>query len=89
MSSLPTWWYRSEFYWIGSVQRCRPQVTVNLPDSSGYPHWDMKPLLKRYYLMQGAYWLQQLIVLGLRLEKPRKDFKELVLHHIVTLYLIG
>ncbi|TDL29583.1 longevity assurance proteins LAG1/LAC1 [Rickenella mellea] len=71
MSSLPTWWYQSEFYWIG------------------YPHWDMKPLLKRYYLMQGAYWLQQLIVLALRLEKPRKDFKELVLHHIVTLYLIG
>jgi len=45
--------------------------------------------LKRYYLMQASYWCQQLIVLVFRLEKPRKDFKELVAHHIVTLWLIG
>ncbi|KAH7914205.1 TLC domain-containing protein [Hygrophoropsis aurantiaca] len=53
-----------------------------------YPHWDMKPELKRYYLMQSAYWCQQLIVLLLRLEKPRKDYTELVAHHFVTLWLI-
>ncbi|KDR83649.1 hypothetical protein GALMADRAFT_219480 [Galerina marginata CBS 339.88] len=55
----------------------------------GYPHWDMEPQLKRYYLMQFAYWLQQLIVLVLGLEKPRKDYTELVAHHIVTLWLVG
>ncbi|KAH8119919.1 longevity assurance proteins LAG1/LAC1 [Phellopilus nigrolimitatus] len=71
MSSLPTWWYRTEFYWIG------------------YPHWDMNPVLKRYYLMHFSYWIQQLIVLALKIEKPRKDFQELVAHHIVTLWLIG
>ena len=49
----------------------------------------MTPELKRYYLMQASYWCHQLIVLVLRLEKPRKDFKELVAHHIVTLWLIG
>ena len=49
----------------------------------------MTPELKRYYLMQASYWCQQLIVLVFRLEKPRKDFKELVAHHIVTLWLIG
>jgi TLC domain len=49
----------------------------------------MTPELKRYYLMQASYWCQQLIVLVLRLEKPRKDYKELVAHHIVTLWLIG
>lgn len=54
-----------------------------------YPHWDMLPELKHYQLMQAAYWCQQLIVLVLRLEKPRKDYHELVAHHLVTLWLIG
>ncbi|RDX55587.1 longevity assurance proteins LAG1/LAC1 [Lentinus brumalis] len=54
-----------------------------------YPHWQMKPELKRYYLMQAAYWCQQLIVLLLGLEKPRKDYYELVAHHFVTLWLVG
>lgn len=30
-----------------------------------------------------------MLVMVLGLEKPRKDFKELVIHHIVTLLLIG
>ncbi|KAI0092015.1 longevity assurance proteins LAG1 LAC1 [Irpex rosettiformis] len=54
-----------------------------------YPHWDMMPELKRYYLMQAAYWVQQLLVLVFRLEKPRKDYNELVAHHLVTLWLVG
>jgi acyl-CoA-dependent ceramide synthase len=45
--------------------------------------------LKRYYLMQASYWCHQLIVLVLRLEKPRKDYKERVAHHLVTSWLIG
>jgi len=45
--------------------------------------------MKSYYLIQFSYWLQQLLVLALRLEKPRKDFLELVGHHFVTLWLIG
>ena len=49
----------------------------------------MKPELKRYYLMQAAYWCQQLIVMVLKLEKPRKDYNELVAHHFVTLWLVG
>ncbi|KAI0677592.1 TLC domain-containing protein [Trametes maxima] len=71
MSQLPTWWYRTEHFWID------------------YPHWDMKPDLKRYYLMQMAYWCQQFIVLVLGLEKPRKDYYELVAHHFVTIWLVG
>jgi len=54
-----------------------------------YPHWQMTPELKRYYLMQASYWCQQLIVVLFRLEKPRKDHKELVVHHFVTLWLVG
>ena len=49
----------------------------------------MKPELKRYYLMQAAYWCQQFIVLALKLEKPRKDYNELIAHHLVTLWLVG
>ncbi|RSH88614.1 hypothetical protein EHS25_002841 [Saitozyma podzolica] len=54
-----------------------------------YPHRQMTLELKTYYLMQAAYWLQQTIILAAKIEKPRKDFKELVAHHIVTLWLIG
>jgi len=54
-----------------------------------YPHWDMNPWLKRYYLMQIAYWSQQLLVLLLGLEKPRKDYYELIAHHFVTIWLVG
>lgn len=49
----------------------------------------MLPNLKAYYLVHSAYWCQQLIVLLLRLEKPRKDHNELVAHHFVTIWLIG
>jgi len=56
---------------------------------TGYPPWKMTSSLKTYYLLHAAYWTQQFLVLALRLEKPRKDFTELVIHHIVTLWLIG
>ncbi|WVQ81954.1 hypothetical protein IAT38_004081 [Cryptococcus sp. DSM 104549] len=54
-----------------------------------YPHREMTWELKTYYLMQASYWIQQTIILAAKVEKPRKDFKELVAHHIVTLWLIG
>ena len=54
-----------------------------------YPHHSQLGVVKFYYLFQAAYWAQQAVVLLLGMEKPRKDFKELVGHHIVTLALIG
>lgn len=54
----------------------------------GYPHKVLEGSFKTYYLLQASYWAQQAIVLMLQLEKPRKDFKELVGHHIITLTLI-
>ncbi|POY76456.1 hypothetical protein BMF94_0657 [Rhodotorula taiwanensis] len=54
-----------------------------------YPHWRMDGALKSYYLLQFSYWLQQMIILVMGLEKPRSDFTELVIHHIVTLWLVG
>lgn len=54
-----------------------------------FPHKTHEAIFKFYYLFQAAYWAQQAIVLLLGLEEPRKDFKELVGHHIVSLALIG
>ncbi|KAH7326426.1 TLC domain-containing protein [Stachybotrys elegans] len=54
-----------------------------------FPHYTHDALFKFYYLFQAAYWAQQAIVLVLGLEKPRKDFKELICHHIVSLALIA
>ncbi|EYE96433.1 longevity-assurance protein 1 [Aspergillus ruber CBS 135680] len=55
----------------------------------GFPHREHEPFFKAFYLLEASYWAQQAIVLMLQLEKPRKDFKELVGHHIITLALIG
>ncbi|TVY89113.1 Sphingosine N-acyltransferase-like protein [Lachnellula willkommii] len=54
-----------------------------------FPHKTHEACFKFYYLFQAAYWVQQALVLLLGMEKPRKDFKELVGHHIVTIALIG
>jgi acyl-CoA-dependent ceramide synthase len=53
-----------------------------------FPHRTGEALFKAYYLLQASYWAQQLIVLLLMLEKPRKDFSQLVAHHIITISLI-
>lgn len=53
-----------------------------------FPHKADTLPFKTFYLLQAAFWLQQAFVLVLNLEKRRKDFKELVFHHVVTLALI-
>lgn len=55
----------------------------------GFPHRTLTADFKFYYLFEAAYWAQQAIVMLLGMEKPRKDFKELVVHHIITLALIA
>ena len=54
----------------------------------GYPHKTHNAVFKAFYLLQAANWLHLLVVLSLQLEKPRKDFGELVVHHLTTLSLI-
>ncbi|KAK2776717.1 hypothetical protein FQN53_002509 [Emmonsiellopsis sp. PD_33] len=54
-----------------------------------FPHRTHEAAFKFYYLFQAAYWAQQAIVMMLGMEKPRKDFKELIAHHVVTLALIA
>lgn len=53
-----------------------------------FPHRELDAWFKAFYLLQGAFWAQQALVLVLALEARRKDFKELVFHHVVTVALI-
>ena len=53
-----------------------------------YPHFTHSAQFKSFYLLQAANWSHLLVVLSLQLEKPRKDFLELTIHHITTLSLI-
>ena len=55
----------------------------------GFPHKTHEAVFKFYYLFEAAYWSQQAIVMLLGMEEPRKDFKEHIGHHIVSLALIG
>lgn len=55
---------------------------------ANYPHKIHGWLFKAFYLLQASFWTQQSVVLCLQLEKPRRDFKELVFHHVVTIALI-
>lgn len=87
MTQLPTYWYNTSAFWDGRSSPKNINKCSNL--DIAYPTWAMKPELKAYYLIQFAYWWQQLLVLILGLEKPRKDYLELVAHHFVTLWLIG
>ncbi|KAJ6554212.1 TLC domain-containing protein [Mycena capillaripes] len=54
-----------------------------------YPHTHMSAAMKRYYLSQIAYWLQQALVLLLGLEAPRSDYRELALHHLITVWMVS
>jgi very-long-chain ceramide synthase len=53
-----------------------------------YPHMTHSAEFKAFYLLQAANWAHLLVVLSLQLEKPRKDFFELTVHHLTTLSLI-
>jgi very-long-chain ceramide synthase len=53
-----------------------------------YPHYTHSTAFKSFYLLQAANWAHLFVVLSLQLEKPRKDFFELTIHHFTTLALI-
>lgn len=52
----------------------------------GFPLIEMTGLFKWYYLVQFAFWLQQLVTI--HMEERRKDHWQMFSHHIVTLLLI-
>ena len=51
-----------------------------------WPTRELDGLMKWYYLVQFAFWLQQIVVVNI--EERRKDFWQMFSHHIVTCILI-
>lgn len=52
---------------------------------ANWPHDQLSPFMKTYYLIQTASWFQQFFVL--HLESRRKDHYQMLSHHIVTILL--
>lgn len=53
---------------------------------TGWPFREMTGLHKLYYLLQWAFYLQQIIVVNI--EEKRKDYAQMFVHHIFTGALI-
>lgn len=59
----------------------------NLPAVwSDFPTRSMTGLFKWYYLVQFAFWLQQIVVVNI--EERRKDHWQMFTHHIITCALM-
>lgn len=52
----------------------------------GWPIRELDALMKWYYLVQFAFWLQQMLVVNI--EERRKDYHQMFTHHIITSVLI-
>ncbi|KAI9136952.1 TLC domain-containing protein [Paraphysoderma sedebokerense] len=52
-----------------------------------YPHMHYTGLFKSYYLLQLSFSLAQIVVL--HLEKPRKDYVQFLVHHLLTIGLVS
>lgn len=51
-----------------------------------WPEREISGLLKWYILVQFSFWLQQIMVVNI--EKRRKDYAQMFMHHIITSILI-
>ena len=49
---------------------------------TNWPDREMDGLFKWYYLVQFAFWLQQILVVNI--EERRKDYAQMFTHHIIT-----
>ena len=52
----------------------------------GWPNREMTGPFKWYYLVQFAFWLQQILVVNI--EERRKDYLQMFTHHVITCALI-
>jgi very-long-chain ceramide synthase len=52
----------------------------------GWPDREVDGLFKWYYLVQFAFWLQQILVVNI--EERRKDHAQIFTHHLVTCALM-
>lgn len=79
--------YYTVAFVYGLVLYCRLEYFLNLDNVyRGWPHDQMLYAFKCYYLMQMAFWIQQVFVLNV--EEPRKDHIQMFSHHIITCLLL-
>ncbi|KAF2398091.1 longevity assurance proteins LAG1/LAC1 [Trichodelitschia bisporula] len=79
--------YDSVFWSLGMYLMYKSDYWFNLKALwEGYPPIHMSGTMKWYYLVQFAFWLQQLFVVNI--EERRKDFWQMFTHHIFTCALL-
>ncbi|EON64538.1 hypothetical protein W97_03771 [Coniosporium apollinis CBS 100218] len=75
--------YYSIFWTLGMYIMYNSPYWFNLREMwTHFPTRGMSGLLKWYYLVQFAFWLQQIVVVNI--EERRKDYAQMFTHHIVT-----
>lgn len=61
------------------------------PSTQIWDQWPLQPIstaFRGYYLLMLAFYIQALVSL-IFIDKPRSDYWEYLLHHLVTIFLIG
>ncbi|KAL7267566.1 Sphingosine N-acyltransferase lag1 [Rhizina undulata] len=79
--------YYSGFWTLGMYLMYQGPYWMSLPKMwQDWPVRELGGLFKWYYLVQFAFWLQQIFVLNI--EEKRKDYYQMFAHHIITCTLM-
>ncbi|KAM0339581.1 hypothetical protein ACHAPU_010881 [Fusarium lateritium] len=79
--------YYSTCWSVGMYIYATSSYWLNLREMwTNWPNRELSKLMKLYMLAQLAFWLQQLVVVNI--EKRRKDYWQMISHHIVTIALV-
>ncbi|KAL8834296.1 MAG: hypothetical protein Q9176_007574 [Flavoplaca citrina] len=79
--------YDSTFWSLGMYIMCHSDHWLNLRQLwTNWPDREMRGLFKWYYLVQFAFWVQQIVVV--HIEKRRKDHWQMFTHHVITCILL-
>ena len=73
---------KPQYLWVNS-----PYWLNNQAIWTNWPARDMSGTFKWYYLVQLAFWVQQILVI--HIEARRKDHAQMLTHHIVTCALVS
>ncbi|KAI4232046.1 MAG: hypothetical protein LQ349_005233 [Xanthoria aureola] len=79
--------YDSTFWSLGMYIMYHSDHWLNLRQLwTNWPDREMRGLFKWYYLVQFAFWVQQIVVV--HIEKRRKDHWQMFTHHVITCILM-
>lgn len=80
--------YYIMFWPFGMYLYCKSPYYLNLRELwTEWPQRELDGLMKGYILVQWAYWIQQVVVVNI--ETRRKDYWEMIVHHVITISLIA